>query len=88
MGHDHNGQKKVGPIVATLVIVLILIMAALYLFASRINQQAIPMDTTTTVDNSAPTQTPVPTITSTASDPASLQRDLNASTQGLDSQNF
>ena len=87
-----NGHKKVGPIIATLVIVLILIIAALYVFASRINQQAIPTDTmsdtsgTTNVQaNVEPSITPV---TGTDTDPAALQKDLNAATQGLDSQNF
>jgi hypothetical protein len=87
-----NGHKKVGPIIATLVIVLILIIAALYLFASRINQQSVPTDTTTADSTSAnsiaaATQSVQP-VTGTADDPTALQSDLNASTKGLDSQNF
>jgi hypothetical protein len=83
-----NGHKKVGPIIATLVIVLILIVAALYLFASRINQQAIPDDTTSSANSvPAPIQSVAP-VTGNSTDPASLQSDLDASTQGLDSQNF
>jgi len=46
-GMNGNGHKKVGPIIATLVIVLILIISALYLFASRLNEQAVPTDDTT-----------------------------------------
>ena len=87
-----NGHKKVGPIVATLVIVLVLIIAALYLFASRVNKEAVPMDNSSTaINNSSATinATPsVPTVTNSANDPASLQTDLNASTKNLDSQNF
>ncbi len=81
-----NGPKKVGPIVATLVVILILIIAALYFFASRINTPPVPMDnvgTTTATD-----QTSVKPVTNSANDPASLQSDLNASTNGLDQQNF
>jgi len=35
-------KKHVGPIVATFIIVLVLIIAALYLFASSMNQQSVP----------------------------------------------
>lgn len=81
-----NGHKKVGPIIATLVIVLVLIMAALYVFATRINKEPVPTDTSTTaaVDQSPSVQA----VTNTTDDPASLQSDLNASTKGLDQQNF
>src|SRR5690242_16756626 len=80
-----NGQKKVGPIIATLVIVLILIIAALYLFASRINQPSLPSDTST--DSASASQSVQP-VTGTSDDPHSLQNDLNNSTTGLDKQNF
>lgn len=85
-----NGHRKVGPIVATLIIVLVLIIAALYLFASRLNQQAAPADTTATseVDLTATATQSVQPITNTANDPQSLQNDLNKATNGLDSQNF
>jgi hypothetical protein len=89
-----NGHKKVGPIVATLVIVIILIAIAIYVFASRINQQAAPIDNGAAMNTSADTSaymTATPTITpvtGTADDPASLQSDLKASTQGVDAQNF
>ena len=90
---ENNKHKNVGPIVSTLVIVLILIIAALYLFASRINKQPIPADTGTTVttDTGADSSDSVPAvapITGTSSDPASIQKDLNSATNGLDSQNF
>ena len=92
--HD---DKKVGPIIATLVIVLILIIAALYLFAAKINQPAIPDDSTvsagdldgTVPPNSAVTaSTTVQPVTGTSTDVHSLQNDLNGSTDGLNSQNF
>lgn len=95
-GKGPNGDKKVGPIIATLVIVLILIIAALYLFASRINQPAIPDDNDVTagdLDGTVSTTTIAPAatvqpVTSTSTDVKSLQSDLDDSTKGLDNQNF
>ena len=91
--HISSGDKKVGPIIATLVIVLILIIAALYLFAARINQPAIPTDDSTATSDEAPADSSaaeqsVPAVTGTSTDTASLKSDLNASTAGLDNQNF
>ena len=85
-------HKKVGPIIAVLVIVFILVIAALYLFASRLNDTQAPLDTsqvaaTNTVDDTISLETVTP-ITNTADDPQSLQNDLDAATQGIDSQNF
>ena len=76
-----NGHKKVGPIIATLVIVLILIIGALYVFASRMNLQVLPSDTTTDA-----TTTTVKAVTNTADDVNSLQNDLNSSSNGLNGQ--
>ena len=41
-----SGSKKVGPIVAILVIVLVLIFAALYLFAAKVTQHNAAEDIT------------------------------------------
>lgn len=71
-------EKKVGPIVATLIIVLVLIIAALYLFASKVSQPAIPTDSS---DTAAATSTG-------DADLDALQSDLNNSTSNLDAQNF
>lgn len=81
---DQNNQagkaeKKVGPIVATLIIVLILIIVALYLFASKVNPPATPSDTATEQTGTAVT---------TQTDVQNLQNDLNNATNGLDQQNF
>ena len=91
----NNNHKRVGPIIAILVIVLVLIIAALYLFASRINQQIIPNNTessvtdTSAVNNETATvNQSVQEITNTSDDLQSLQDDLNASTNELDIQNF
>jgi hypothetical protein len=86
-----NGEKKVGPIIATLIIVLVLIIVALYLFAARINQPAIPDDNSTAAGGAAETVTAdqsVQPVVGTSTDLQSLQNDLNQSTTGLDNQNF
>lgn len=90
--NNQTGQpmehKKVGPIVVTLVVVLVLVIVGLYIFASKISQQTVDMtnsnsDTQTVVQ----TQT-ISTVTSTADDVQSLQNDLGASVNGIDSQTF
>ena len=88
-------HKKVGPIIAILIIVLVLIIGALYLFASRINEeqpvneQTVATDSTQPASNSsAESQQTVKPITNNADDISSLQNDLNDSTKGLDNQNF
>ncbi|MBP6858928.1 MAG: hypothetical protein KBC33_03830 [Candidatus Pacebacteria bacterium] len=74
---DH---KKVGPIVAIAAVVLILIIGALYMFASRMDE---PMD-----DASAPRAETVQPVTSTSDDIDDIEADLDMSIDGLDSQNF
>ena len=90
-------HKKVGPIIAILVIVIVLIAAAIYLFASRVNkEQPVPSTTAMTndttpndvPDNSAAVQQSVAPVTNTSDDVNTIQADLNASTNGLDGQNF
>ena len=78
---DSKGHKKVGPIIAALVITLVLIIAALYIFASSLNQQAVPTDDVTAAASVQP-------ITNNSTDVQSLQNDLDNSTTGLDNQNF
>ncbi len=77
-----QGEKKVGPIVATLIIVLILIIAALYLFASKINQPD------TAAENSLAAGVQASDTTMSQEDVQSLQDDLDSATTGLDQQNF
>lgn len=81
-------EKKVGPIVATLVIVLILILAALWLFASKVNQPAAPvraLDQQPQQQQQTQAAAPAP---NSAEDLNDLNADLNTSVDGLDSQNF
>ncbi len=72
-------HKKVGPIVAILVAILILIIGALYLFASRVTVEPMEMNTA---------QESVQPVTNTSDDVTSIESDLDASTDGLDGQNF
>lgn len=87
-----NNHKKIGPIVTTLVIVLLLIIAGIYIFASKVNQQIVPAsDTTADATNqkvSLASSTTVTPITNTKDDLNSLQSDLNTSTTGIDAQSF
>lgn len=98
-----SGQKKVGPIIAALVIVLVLVIVALYVFSSRINDQALPVNGTAKTNAPISTVSTIPgnenqaaaittievkSVTNTADDLNSLQNDLNAATQGVDTQNF
>jgi len=81
---NDKDDKKVGPIISTLVIVLVLIIAALYLFASHINTPSLPSDQATE-SSSATTVEP---IVGTSTSLQSIQNDLNSSADGLDNQNF
>lgn len=85
-------SKKVGPIIAILIIVLILIIGALYLFASRINQEQPNVDSSVAGSDSSQTtaaaQQSVQPVTNKSDDVNAIQADLNASTNGLDNQNF
>jgi hypothetical protein len=90
---NNSEHKKVGPIIATMVIVLVLIVAALYVFASQVNKQTMPIIDNSMVNNSPVSSQPaiqstVQTIQNNADDIQSLQNDLNKSTDGIDSQNF
>jgi hypothetical protein len=79
-------HKKIAPIVAILAVVLILIIAALYFFAANTTGDAIPSDTLAD-ENAIPAETVKP-VTSTSEDVVDIEADLNASIDGLDSQNF
>ena len=80
-------RKKIGLVVSILAVVLVLIIAALYIFSSAMNTDAIPSDMLAADENAMPAETIRP-ITNTADDTASIEADLDASVQGLDSQNF
>lgn len=84
-------HKKFGPIVASLIVVLVLIFAALYLFAAKVSQHNAAdnitdptVSPTTTTSNSSTVQP----VTNTSDDLQSIQNDLNDSTSGVDQQNF
>ncbi len=50
-------EKKVGPIVGALIIVLILIIAALYFFGKKLNTESVPPENAPAQTTSANTQT-------------------------------
>lgn len=80
-------HKKVGPIVAISVIVLVLIAAAIYLFASQMNKEgASTSDTTLSQENDLSAS--VTAVTSKSDDVNDLEADLNTSINGIDNQNF
>ena len=83
-----TGHKKVGPIVTVAVVVLLLIVAALYLFASKINRNTVPVDSTVATNDTSDEAQTVQPVTNKSNDIQSIEADLNASTQGLDAQNF
>ena len=79
-----NNHKKIGPMISILVIVLVLIVACLYILASKINNSPLPEDVTTytsSVTNSV--QPTVAPVTNTSDDLNSLQNDLNKATNGI-----
>ncbi|MES2314653.1 MAG: hypothetical protein V4524_01820 [Patescibacteria group bacterium] len=61
-------SKNVGPIVGTLVVVIVIVSAALYVFASHINRQANLSDTASTTI----------TVRINGDDIQSLKNDLNS----------
>jgi len=92
-----NDHKKIGPIIAILIIVFVLIIAALYLFASKYSKyderprNIIPENTapiTKNIEANVNNLPSVKTITNTSDELQDLQNDLNSSTNGLDNQNF
>ncbi len=83
-----GAPKKVGPIIMSSVVVLVIIAVSIYFFASRAEHSSVTAPTKQTGASTTTTVQTVKPITNTADDPQSLQNDLNNSTTGLDSQNF
>ncbi len=91
-----GNSKKIGPIIAILIIVVILVIAAIYLFAGRINKTPAPTSDTamqnsliqSNSQDQAAAQSSVQTTTNNSDDVSSLEADLNTSTNGLDGNNF
>ena len=82
-----SSPKKTSMAIVMLVVALILILAALYLFASRMDS-SVP-NTTDSTNASAVNEAPaVAPVTNTSDDMDSIQADLNASTQGVDGQSI
>ncbi len=78
-------EKKVGPIVGALIIVLVLIIAALYFFGQKLNTKMAPQDAQTTEQSTS--DIPADDMTSAviqADDIASIEADLGAELQDVD----
>jgi hypothetical protein len=71
-------EKKVGPIVGALIIILVLIIAALYFFGQKLNTGA-PVESAPIVETQSP-EAPA----ATADDVDTLQAELGASLQDVD----
>jgi hypothetical protein len=74
-------HKKVGPIIAVAAVILILIIGALYIFASRRGDFIMGDGSTQTAEKVQP-------VTSTSDDIDDIEADLDMSIDGLDAQNF
>ena len=90
-----TNNKKMGPIVATLIIVLVLIIGILFMIASRLNKNTTPIDSASVAnspilntDNNVEPQTNIEPISDTSDDLQSIQNDLDKSISGIDEQNI
>jgi hypothetical protein len=92
---DEKKPKKIGPIIAVLVAILIIVIVSLYLVASKtsrgdtdyqsdLNTNPISTDIISTDE----TPQEINPISNTADDIDSLQADLEQAISGLDSQNI
>ncbi len=74
-------EKKIGPIVGALIIVLILIIAALYFFGQKLNTPTAPaQETVPTVQ----TNENMPAAAAKSDDTDTLQAELNAELKDVD----
>ncbi len=101
VSYNSEKNRKFGPIIAISIIILVVIIVAIYLFASQIGPStttqdsvntganiisATPDQNTNTTVNATP-QTIAP-VSNTADDVNSLQKDLDSSIQGIDTQSI
>ncbi len=78
-------EKKVGPIVGVLIIVLVLIVAALYFFGQKLNTDTPARDNTQAMQSTSPL--PSETMTASAAqadDTAALEAELEAQLKDVD----
>lgn len=93
-----QAEHKKGPMIATLVVVLVLVIAALYLFASvssnKGQQKNAPENTNVSVvtpvveQNTANVTEAIKPVTNTSDELNDINADLNNSLDGLDKQNL
>ncbi len=77
-------ERKVGPIVGALIIVLVLIVAALYFFGQRLNTESKVQKTAPTEQTSATNSTSASVVTSQPDDVNTLQSDLDNQFNNVD----
>ncbi len=78
----HEGNKKIGPIIGVLVIVLLIIIGAFYVFGKKLNTSPTTTDQTQ-VKSDVPANDTASTQQS-ASDAAVIQSDLDAQLKDVD----
>jgi len=80
---DQNTQSnKTKPMILLITGILVLIIAVLYIFASKTPSSPLPSE------NITETAQEVQKVTNTSDDVSSIEADLNTSVTGLDAQNF
>lgn len=86
-------HRKIGPIIVILVVIILVVIGLLYVFAPKNNSETselanIPamMEDMTNVPSTTPAT--IAPVTNKADDLQSLQKDLNMSTEGLDTQSI
>lgn len=92
---EGDSHKKVGSTIAILVVVFVLIIAALYIFASQLGTskdiEDVDVNANTAINTDTTgitTEESVQPVTNTDDDTKSLEEDLNTAIDGLDEQNF
>jgi hypothetical protein len=82
--------KKVGPMIALFVVIIVIVAVAIYLFATKPGSgkpaDFLPVARNSQGDNA--TTLNVPTVANTSDDLQSIANDLEISTAGVDSQTF
>lgn len=90
-------QNKKGPMIATLVVVLVLVIAALYLFASVSSKETLQSEPQTenapvvrenVQENTATVTESIKPITGTSDELNDINADLNSALDGVDKQNL
>lgn len=77
-------EKKVGPIVGALIIILVLIIAALYFFGQKLNTEAPSQELAPVGETSMNNSDSMTASAAKSDDVTSLEADLNAELKDID----